>query len=97
MKTFERVRVVAPRKLSRLRRFEVGPHGDLKAVTLDDACFDAWIESSDRAVCLLREASRELDFSRCTEPPDRRNSGDDVARSRRETSRLELLRTTASS
>src|SRR5205814_4683551 len=79
MKTFERVRVVARRKLSRLCWFEVGPHGDLEAVTRDDARFDAWIESSDRDVRLLREASSELDFSRCTEPPHRRNPGDDVA------------------
>src|SRR5439155_14237603 len=63
MKTFERVRVVTRWKLSRLRLFEVAPHGDLEAVTRDDAWFDAWIESSYRAVCVLREASRELDFS----------------------------------
>ena len=41
--------------------------------------FDAWVESSNRAVCLLREASGELDFSRGTEPTHRRDSGDDVA------------------
>ncbi len=79
METLQLVRVVGGCELSGVHRFEVGPHGDLEAVTLEHAWLDARIESRHRGVRLLRQASRELDFSRCAEPPHRRNSGDDVA------------------
>ena len=79
MKTLQRVRVVGGRELFGVHRIEVGPHGDLEAVTLVQARLDARIESGHRGVRLVRQASRELDLSRCAEPPHRRDSGDDVA------------------
>src|SRR5260370_33361 len=57
MKPLQRVRVVLRRNLSALLRLEVGPQRDLEVVTHVDARLDAWIEPSNRAVRLLREAS----------------------------------------
>ena len=79
MKTLERLRVVGRRKQSRLHRLEVGPHGDLEAVTHEDAWLDSRLERGNRAV-RLREPFHEFDFSLCAgEMCHGRDSGDDVA------------------
>jgi hypothetical protein len=85
MKTFERVRVVVRRKLSRLDRFVVGPHGDREAVSHKDAWLDSRFQYSDRAVG-FREPLHDFNFSLCA-PLRRENSirnwrdpGDDIAR-----------------
>lgn len=64
MKTLERVRVVLWRNLSRLHKFEVGPHGDFKAVSHEDAWLDSRFQNSDRGGG-LPEPLNDFYFSLC--------------------------------
>jgi len=80
VKTPECVRVLGRREHS-TNRFEVGPHRDCKAVTLEDAGLDPRIEYSNRAVS-LGEPSRQFNFSLCAPYSISygRDPGDDIAR-----------------
>jgi hypothetical protein len=84
VKTLERVRVVVRRKLSRLDRLVVGQHGDVEAVSHEDAWLDSRFQHSDGAVG-LREPSNDFKFSlcahRCREDSiaNWRDPGDDIA------------------
>ena len=112
MKTPERLRVLGRRKHS-TNRFEVGPHGDCKAFTPEDAWLDPRLESSNRAV-VLREPFHNFNFRRQprlirlpaepTRPRSRerqrrwrRDPRNDIAWRQADDKGLESLRTTASS
>lgn len=83
MKTLKRPRVVRRHKHPGLRGFEIGPHGDLEAVTHEDTWLDPGVEPGNRATC-LRQPSHHFSFSLCAHVMarvmrDRRDPDDDVA------------------
>jgi hypothetical protein len=84
MQTLERVRIVLRRDLSRLHRFEVGQHGDLEAVSHEDAWLDSRFQNSHRAVG-FREPLNDFKFSLCAHRrrensiANWRDPGDDIA------------------
>jgi hypothetical protein len=84
MQTLERVRIVPRGNLSRLHMFEVGQHGDLEAVSHEDAWLDSRFQSSHRAVG-LRKPLNDFKFSRCAHRrrensiANWRDPGDDIA------------------
>ena len=64
MQTLERMRIVLRRNLSRLDRFEVRQHGDLEAVSHEDAWLDSRFRNSHRGVG-LGEPLNDFKFSLC--------------------------------
>lgn len=110
MKMREHLRVIGWRECS-TNRFEIGPHGDCKAVTLEDSWLDPRLESSNGAVVPC-ELFHHFNFGRqpCLYgsplsqlgPAGARDAGGATRTTtshgvRRTTRRLESLRTTASS